>query len=255
MHLTDWPDASTGLPDDDEAGGVDGPRARCLARPRLSGAQGGRTSGCASRSRRSRWRHRTRRSLAPFSSLVADELNGQVGRADRGRRRPRRPRAAGGAGGVLGPRLGPGPLGAGGVIKAVRAGDWSHGTRTDGSVVGEHVLAEGEYSLRLEPKDADTARGPPRQRRPGHPRHRPHARARSRGPGPRRRPPHQPGPQGRRAPRQRPGPGRGRWSSPTTCTPRCWASTATWCGPRRSPSTCSGDRPARERSRAPSARP
>jgi isoleucyl-tRNA synthetase len=58
---------------------------------------------------------------------------------------------------VLGPRLG-GAVQS--VIKAVRAGDWSRNDAGD-VVVGEHTLAEGEYSLRLEAKDPETARALP----------------------------------------------------------------------------------------------
>jgi isoleucyl-tRNA synthetase len=94
--------------------------------------------------------------LEPFSSLIADEVNAKsVLLTD--------DVAAHGelvlqvVPAVLGPRLGPAVQQ---VIKAVRSGDWSRDA--DGRVVvGEHVLAEGEYSLRLQPKDADTARALP----------------------------------------------------------------------------------------------
>jgi isoleucyl-tRNA synthetase len=57
----------------------------------------------------------------------------------------------------LGPRIGPDVQK---VIAAVRSGDWTR--NSDGAVVvGDHTLAEGEYSLRLEPKDANVARSLP----------------------------------------------------------------------------------------------
>ncbi|HEX2038740.1 MAG TPA: DUF5915 domain-containing protein, partial [Acidimicrobiales bacterium] len=94
--------------------------------------------------------------LAPYTRLIADEVNVKDVRltAD-----------VGSAGSlvlqvlpaVLGPRLGPDVQK---VIKAVKAGEWER--RPDGSVVvGDRMLADDEYTLRLVPADEATSRALP----------------------------------------------------------------------------------------------
>ena len=150
VHLTDWPDGSS-LPSDDAlVASMDRVRDVCSAASSVRKAANLRvrlpissvTVAAPDAS-----------SLEPFKALIADEVNAKaVELTD--------DVAAHGelvlqvVPSVLGPRLG-GAVQS--VIKAVRAGSW---TRNDAGevVVGEHTLTDGEYTLRLEPKDAETAR-------------------------------------------------------------------------------------------------
>jgi isoleucyl-tRNA synthetase len=153
VHLTDWPDASALPADDALVAAMDRTRDVCSAASSVRKAANLRvrlpiaslTVAAPDAS-----------SLAPFASLIADELNAKsVELTD----------DVGAHGdlvlqvvpAVLGPRLGPAVQS---VIKAVRAGDWSRDAEGR-VVVGEHVLEEGEYTLRLQPKDAETARALP----------------------------------------------------------------------------------------------
>jgi isoleucyl-tRNA synthetase len=153
VHLTDWPDASA-LPSDPAlVAAMDRVRDVCSAassvrkaanlRVRLPIASVTVAAPDAP-------------SLADFTGLIADEVNAkEVVLSD--------DVAAFGDSvlqvvpAVLGPRIG-GDVQK--VIKAVRGGDWTR--HADGAIeAGGHKLADDEYSLRLQPKDSDTARALP----------------------------------------------------------------------------------------------
>jgi len=153
VHLTDWPDASV-LPADDElVAAMDRVREVCSTGSGLRKAQHLRVrlplatltvvaDDAAS--------------LAPFSSLVADELNVRTveltdvagGSADFGVRQTLTVQAR-----AAGPRLGRTVQDA---IRAAKAGNWS--VAEDGTVTaGGIALVEGEYILQTVVADADPA--------------------------------------------------------------------------------------------------
>ena len=153
VHLTDWPDASSLPADPDLVVSMDRVRDVCSAASSVRKAAGLRVrlpistvtvaaAGAAA--------------LEGFAGLIADEVNAKsVVLTD--------DVAAHGdhvlqvVPAVLGPRIG-GDVQK--VIKAVRSGDWTR--HADGVVeAGGHKLAEDEFTLRLQPRDADTARALP----------------------------------------------------------------------------------------------
>ncbi len=153
VHLTDWPDASILPADDALVADMDRVRDICSAASSIRKAAGLRVRlpvpsvtvaapGAAS--------------LSAFTGLIADEVNAKNVVLDEDV-------SAHGdqilhvVPAVLGPRIG-GDVQT--VIKAVRAGQWTR--RPDGGIeAGGHALEVGEYSLRLQPKDAETARALP----------------------------------------------------------------------------------------------
>ncbi|HUP86136.1 MAG TPA: isoleucine--tRNA ligase [Acidimicrobiales bacterium] len=153
VHLCDWPDASTLPADDALVDSMDRVREVCSAASSVRKAANLRVRlpissvtvaapGAAS--------------LEEFKALIAEEVNAKSVEltddvATHGDLVLQVVPA------VLGPRLGAAVQS---VIKAVRAGQWTRDL--DGNVVvGDHTLAEGEFSLRLEPKDDRTARALP----------------------------------------------------------------------------------------------
>jgi isoleucyl-tRNA synthetase len=153
VHLTDWPDATALPADDDLVVAMDRVRDVCSAASSVRKAAGLRvrlpiasvtvaTPGAGA--------------LSDFRGLIGDEVNAkEVVLTD--------DVSAHGefvlqvVPSVLGPRIG-GDVQK--VIKAVRAGEWAR--RDDGVVeAGGHELAADEYSLRLQAKDAATARALP----------------------------------------------------------------------------------------------
>ncbi|MBW3667770.1 MAG: isoleucine--tRNA ligase [Actinobacteria bacterium] len=156
VHLTDWPRADE-LPADEElVAAMDLVRDVCSAASSVRKAAGLRVrlplpalTVAAPDAER----------LAPFTQLVADELNVKDVRLSDdvsavGRYLLQVVPA------VLGPRLGADVQK---VIKAVRAGEWER--RADGSVVvGDRTLADDEYTLRLVPADEAVSRALPGDR-------------------------------------------------------------------------------------------
>jgi isoleucyl-tRNA synthetase len=148
VHLTDWPDVTAFPVDTELADGMDRVREVCSAalslrkaadvRVRLPLASLGVAAPDAAR-------------LRPFADLIADEVN--VKRVDFSESAADHaeqvltvlPRA-------LGPRLGKDVQR---VIKAVKNGEW---TQQDGQVIaGGVALLEGEYEMRLVPRDTGQA--------------------------------------------------------------------------------------------------
>jgi isoleucyl-tRNA synthetase len=153
VHLTDWPDASSLPADADLVASMDRVRDVCSAASSVRKAAGLRvrlpissvTVAAPGAS-----------SLQDFVGLIADEVNAKsvvlTEDVDAHGSQVLQVVPA-----VLGPRIG-GDVQK--VIKAVRSGDW---TRLDDGAVeaGGHKLAEDEFTLRLQPKDPDTARALP----------------------------------------------------------------------------------------------
>ena len=153
VHLTDWPDVADLPADDALVVSMDRVRDVCSAASSVRKAANLRVRlPIASMTVAAT----DAASLTEFTELIADEVNAKaVHLTD--------DVAAHGdlvlqvVPAVLGPRLGPDVQK---VIKAVRAGNWARAS--DGSItVGDHTLAEGEFLLRLQPKDAETARALP----------------------------------------------------------------------------------------------
>jgi isoleucyl-tRNA synthetase len=146
VHLTDWPDAASLPADPALVAAMDEVRDVVSATLSVRKARGlrvrlplARLTVAAPDADR----------LAPFTDLVADEVNVKevvltTELAAAGRFQLQVVPA------VCGPRLGPGTQA---VIRAVKAGDWHE---ADGAVVAGGIpLLEGEYSLRLVPDDPD----------------------------------------------------------------------------------------------------
>jgi isoleucyl-tRNA synthetase len=153
VHLTDWPDAAS-LPSDPElVASMDRVRDVCSAASSVRKAANLRVRLPISAVTVAA---PGAEALADFTGLIADEVNAKaVHLTD--------DVAAHGDSvlqvvpAVLGPRIG-GDVQK--VIKAVRSGDWTR--QADGTIeAGGHKLAEDEYSLRLQPRDAATARALP----------------------------------------------------------------------------------------------
>jgi isoleucyl-tRNA synthetase len=153
VHLTDWPDASS-LPADAElVASMDRVRDVCSAASSVRKAAGLRvrlpiasvTVAAPGAS-----------ALQDFVGLIADEVNAKsvvlTEDVDAHGSQVLQVVPA-----VLGPRIG-GDVQK--VIKAVRSGEW---TRLDDGAVeaGGHKLAEDEFTLRLQPRDVETARALP----------------------------------------------------------------------------------------------
>jgi isoleucyl-tRNA synthetase len=154
VHLTDWPDAG-GLPaDPDLTRSMDAVRDVCSAALSVRKSLGLRVrQPLASLTVAGP----DARSLAPYTDLIADEVNVKEVRLSADvdalctRVLALVPR-------VLGPRLGRDVQR---VIGAVRAGDWSE---TDGVVTAGGVpLQDGEYTVRLEPASGQAAAALPGQ--------------------------------------------------------------------------------------------
>ncbi|MYJ12836.1 MAG: isoleucine--tRNA ligase [Acidimicrobiia bacterium] len=142
VHLCDWPDAAA-LPDDDELVGVmDRAREVCSA---ALGVRVARGLPARQPLRSARVAGRDAAALAPFTELIAAEINVKSvmlsDELDEGARFVLRPR-----GEVLGPLLGPATQA---VMAAARSGEWRR--EPDGTVtVAGHSLSVGQFDLVLE---------------------------------------------------------------------------------------------------------